>query len=36
MKKHSPDIDPRLVPFDMDALYAIGGGLPYGRYVKRY
>jgi hypothetical protein len=28
MKKHSPDIDPRLVPFDMDAFYrlALGDG----------
>jgi hypothetical protein len=35
-KKHVTDIDPWLVPFDVDASYAAGGGLPHGRYVKRY
>jgi hypothetical protein len=34
--KHGPDIDPRSVPFDIDASYAAGGGLPHERYVKRY
>jgi hypothetical protein len=35
-KKHWPDVDPRSVPFDMDASYAMGGDLPHGRYDKRY
>jgi hypothetical protein len=35
-KKHGPDVDPRLVPFDVHATYATGRGLPHGRYVKRY
>jgi hypothetical protein len=30
------DIDSGSVPFDVDASYAVGGGLPHGRYVKRY
>jgi hypothetical protein len=35
-KKHVLDIDSGSVPFDVDASYAVGGGLPHGRYVKRY
>jgi hypothetical protein len=30
------DVDLRLVPFDVDASYAVCGGLPHGRFVKRY
>jgi hypothetical protein len=26
--------DPRMVPFNIDAAYAAGGGTPHGRYVK--
>jgi hypothetical protein len=26
--------DPRLVPFNVDVMYATGGGSPHGRYVK--
>jgi hypothetical protein len=35
-KKHEPDIVPRSVPFDVDVVYAAGGGLQHERYVKRY
>jgi hypothetical protein len=34
-KKHGPVVDLRSVPFDMDAAYSAGGGLPHGRYVKK-
>jgi hypothetical protein len=34
-KIYGPEIeDPRLVPFNVDAAYASGGGTPHGRYVK--
>jgi hypothetical protein len=34
-KIHGPQLeDLRLVPFNIDATYAMGGGTPYGRYVK--
>jgi hypothetical protein len=26
--------DPGLVPFNIDAVYVVRGGTPYGRYVK--
>jgi hypothetical protein len=35
-KKHGPNVDPRLVPLDVDASYVAGGGLLHGRYVKTY
>jgi hypothetical protein len=35
-KTHGPDTDPRLVPFDMNAAYHAGGGLPHGRYVESH
>jgi hypothetical protein len=32
---HRPKLkDPKLVPFNVDAAYAVGRGTPYGRYVK--
>jgi hypothetical protein len=34
-KIHGPELeDPRLVPFNVDAAYAMGGGTLHGRYVK--
>jgi hypothetical protein len=33
-KTHGPDTGPRSVPFDMNAAYHAGGGLPHGRYVE--
>jgi hypothetical protein len=34
-KIHEPQLeDPRLVPFNIDVAYAVGGGTPHGRYVK--
>jgi hypothetical protein len=33
---HSPDTDMRLVPFNVDVAYHVGGGLLYGRYVKSH
>jgi hypothetical protein len=34
-KIHGPQLeDPRSVPFNVGAAYAIGGGTPHGRYVK--
>jgi hypothetical protein len=33
-KTHSPDTDLRSVPFDVNAAYHAGGGLPHGRYVE--
>jgi hypothetical protein len=35
-KIHGPDVDLRSVPFDVDTSYVADGGLPHGRYVKRY
>jgi hypothetical protein len=35
-KKLGPDVDPRSVPFDVDASCVVGRGLPHGSYVKRY
>jgi hypothetical protein len=35
-KKHGPDIDLRSMPFDVDASYVVGRGLPHRRFVKRY
>jgi hypothetical protein len=36
LKKYAPNVDLRSVPFDVDASYAMGGGLQHGKYVKRY
>jgi hypothetical protein len=34
-KIHGPELeDLRLVPFNIDAVYAVGGSTPYGRYAK--
>jgi hypothetical protein len=33
---HGPDIDPRLVPFDVNDAYHVGGGLPHHRYVESH
>jgi hypothetical protein len=34
-KIHGPELeDPRLVPFNVDVAYAMGGGTLHGRYVK--
>jgi hypothetical protein len=34
-KIHGPKLeDPRSMPFNVDAAYAVGGGSPHGRYVK--
>jgi hypothetical protein len=35
-KTHGPDIDPRSVPFDVNAAYHACGGLPHGRYVESH
>jgi hypothetical protein len=34
-KIHEPELeDLRSVPFNIDAAFAVGGGTPYGRYMK--
>jgi hypothetical protein len=34
-KIHGPEIEnPSSVPLNIDAVYAVGGGTPHGRYVK--
>jgi hypothetical protein len=34
-KIHGPQLeDPRSVPFNIDVVFAAGGGTPHGRYVK--
>jgi hypothetical protein len=33
-KTHDLDTDPRSMPFDVNAVYHAGGGLPHGRYVE--
>jgi hypothetical protein len=33
-KTHGPDIDPRMVPFDVNVVYHAGRGPSHGRYVK--
>jgi hypothetical protein len=34
-KIHRPELeDPRSMPFNVDAAYAVGGGTLHGRYVK--
>jgi hypothetical protein len=34
-KIHGPELeDLRMVPFNVDAVYAAGGGTPHGKYVK--
>jgi hypothetical protein len=35
-KTHSPDTDPRSVPFDVTVVYRAGGGLRHGRYVESH
>jgi hypothetical protein len=35
-KIHGPDTDPRSVPFDVNAMYYAGEGLPHGRYVDSH
>jgi hypothetical protein len=35
-KTHGPDTDPRSVPFDVNAVYHVGRGLPHGRYVESH
>jgi hypothetical protein len=35
-KTYCPDIDPMLVPFDVNTAYHAGGRLPHGRYVKSH
>jgi hypothetical protein len=35
-KTHDPDTDLRSVPFDVNAVYHAGEGLPYGRYVESH
>jgi hypothetical protein len=32
-KIHGADVDPKLVPFNVAAMYDAGGGTPHGRYV---
>jgi hypothetical protein len=34
-KIHGPKLEyPRSVPFNVDVVYVMGGGIPHGRYVK--
>jgi hypothetical protein len=34
-KIKGPEVeDPRLAPFNIDVVYAAGGGTPHGRYLK--
>jgi hypothetical protein len=35
-KTHGPDTDLRSVPFDVNAAYHAGGGLPHGRYLESH
>jgi hypothetical protein len=35
-KTHGPDTELRLVPFDVNAAYHVGEGLPHGRYVESH
>jgi hypothetical protein len=34
VKIQGPEVDWRSTPLDVDAMYYVGGCLPYGRYAK--